>query len=296
MCPLGGAATATDQVRLRPGPGRPAWAAGVPRGPVPLLDHRRLGPGADLCAGFVLRPVHLLRAVGIPDHLAAAGRARNAPVRSTDPGSGAAGSGGCCRPRWLVILVCSVLTARLPGPLGTAARQRRGGAAGQRGQLAGDPSGRRRTVPLGTPDMPTCLRLLGPLGDLLVPVAGGAVLPRPLHGGGRGGRTHGRDMTRWLVGLLVVVGVSIGRIARGGARPRRSVSSSAPTPALRSSSPAACWPYGCTTEGFPEHPAWRWVGLGGTGRGGRMAGLRAGRTTRGCSVAVWPCSAWSTSA
>lgn len=108
------------------------------------------------------------------------------------------------------------------------------------------------------PEMPTCLRLLGPLGIfwslsleeqfylVLFTVVAVAV-------------SRGRDMTRWLVGLLVLVGLgSILSLILVQSSPQREFFG---TDTRASELVAGCllavWVH---HRGLPRHPAWRWVG------------------------------------
>jgi peptidoglycan/LPS O-acetylase OafA/YrhL len=158
----------------------------------------------------------------------------------------------------LVIVACSVLTAFFPdlwGPLpgSDVAAPLASVANWQEIHLAG--AGECLTA---APDMPTCLRLLGPLGIFwslsleeqfylgLFAVVALAV-------------SRGRDMTRWLVGMLVVVGVaSVASLAVVQSTPQREYFG---TDTRASELVAGCllavWVH---HHGLPRHRAWRWLG------------------------------------
>jgi peptidoglycan/LPS O-acetylase OafA/YrhL len=158
----------------------------------------------------------------------------------------------------LVIVACTLLTAVIPdlwGPLrgSDVAAPLASMANWQEIHLAD--AGRCLS---GTPDMPTCLRLLGPLGIFwslsleeqfylgLFTVVALAV-------------ARGRDMTRWLVGLLVAVGVaSVASLVVVEATPQREFFG---TDTRASELVAGCllavWVH---HRGLPRHPAWRWIG------------------------------------
>jgi peptidoglycan/LPS O-acetylase OafA/YrhL len=158
----------------------------------------------------------------------------------------------------LVIVVCSVLTALfadlwgpLPGsdvaaPLASVANWQEIHLA-DAGQCLSS-----------APDVPTCLRLLGPLGIFwslsleeqfylgLFAVVALAV-------------SRGRDMTRWLVGMLVVVGVaSVASLVVVQGTPQREYFG---TDTRASELVAGCllavWVH---HHGLPRHRAWRWLG------------------------------------